>query len=100
MIAAAARRRPSEPFSGRSRLSAPIRTFDYGCSPFERRRRFRTVFGERPVHRPIARSETSGWDCTMRAAADLRSASDSGRPCETFSFTARMKASSAAGPQR
>lgn len=52
-----------------------------------------TVFGDNPVERAMARSDSSGQDCIIRVAAARRSCRESGRPCEIFSSTARRKIS-------
>jgi hypothetical protein len=93
-IASAARCLPAVPFNGRRLPSAPTLVFNLGESSLERCRSAATVLAAKPLCRAIARSDRWGWVEMMRVAAVLRSAKVSGRPCEMFSSTARMNASS------
>lgn len=94
LITSAARRRPSLLSSGRTRPSLPWRASKRGISSVRRALTAPTVFGDSPVIDATDRSESAGLNPSIRAAAALRSAKVSGRPCATFCSTARIKASS------
>lgn len=94
LITSAARMRPSPLSSGRSRPSRPRRASSRGISSDGRDLTAPTVFGDSPVIDATDRSDSSGLHPSIRAAAALRSARVSGRPCPTFCSTARIKASS------